>query len=107
MVFVGMVLVGVLAGTAYVAQAKSSESNDAEAVTQASVSMNKAIEIALEQVPGNVVGAEFENDDGQALWEVEILAANKEVYELEIDAASGKVLKQKKDEDDDEKDDRD
>jgi len=100
MVLVGMVLLGALAGTAYVVQAKSSESEDAQAVTQASVSMNRAIEIALQQVPGNVVGAEFEREDGQSLWEVEILAANKEVYELEIDATSGKVLKQKKDDDD-------
>jgi len=107
MVLVGMVLLGALAGTAYIAQAKNSESEDARAVTQATVSMNKAIEIAQQQVPGDVVGAEFENEDGQILWEVEILAANKEVYELEIDATSGKVLKQKKDHDDDDEGDRD
>ena len=103
-----MVIAGALLGTAHGVQAKSSESEEAQAVTQASVSMNSAIEIALQQVPGNVIGAEFENEDGQIVWEVEILAANKEVYELEIDATSGKVLEQKKDDDDeDEDDDRD
>jgi len=107
MVITGMVLLGALAGTAYVAQAKNSESEDAQAVTQASVSMNKAIEIALQQVPGNVVGAEFESEDGQTVWEVEILAANKDIYELEIDAASGKVIKQEKEDDDDDEEDED
>ena len=104
-----LVIVGALAVGAYVVQAKFSESDNAEAVMQAKVSMINAIEIALLKVPGYAIEAEFESDDGKILWEVEILATNKEVYELEIDATSGKVVNQKKDEDDedDEEGDRD
>jgi len=103
-----MVIVGILAGTEYIVQAKFSESDNAEAVMQAKVSMINAIEIALLQVPGNAIGAEFESDDGKILWEIEILATNKKVYELEIDATSGKVVNQKEDEDDEEgEDDKD
>ena len=110
-IIIAVVIIGTFAGTAYVVQAKKSESENVEAVTQVNVSLSKAIEIALQQVPGHVVGVEFENDDGNTLWEVEVFSSEKAVFELEIDATSGKVLKKQNEEDeendDDDNDDRD
>ncbi|GJL77738.1 MAG: hypothetical protein NPINA01_07270 [Nitrospinaceae bacterium] len=102
---IAILIVSSFAGTAYIVQAKNSESENVEAVTQAKVSLNKAIEIALQQIPGNVVSVEFENDDGQTVWEVEVLAKNSEVNELKIDANSGEILKHEKEDNDDDEDD--
>ncbi len=96
---------GGLAGTAYAVQAKDSADNDAKSAAEATITLNSALEIALQSVPGTAVGVEFENEDGIALWEVEILASNQQVYDLEIDAISGEVLKNKIDKDDREEDD--
>lgn len=90
-----------LAGVAYGAQAKESEKNDALSAAQASVTINSAIDRALAKVPGIVVAAEYENEDGKAVWEVEVLAANKSVHDLTIDASNGKILSNQNDSDDD------
>ena len=70
------------------------ETKKAAAIAAASVTMENAVEIALQTVPGDVIGAEFELEHGQAVWEVEILAASQQFYELEIDATSGQLLRQ-------------
>jgi len=44
-----------------------------------------------------VTEAEFSNDKGKAIWEIEMVANDNQVYELEIDATIGKVLSQKLD----------
>lgn len=87
-----------LMGTAFVAQADNkSRSQDAQAISTASVSINKAVEIALAAVPGAVTEAEFEVEDGKSIWEVEVLDANQQMYKIEIDANSGDVLENKLD----------
>jgi len=89
---------GGLISTAFVAHAhKRDHSQDVQAVSTASVSINKAVEIALAAVPGSVTEAEFEVEDGKSIWEVEVLDANQQMFEIEIDATSGEVLKQELD----------
>lgn len=73
---------------------------DAESFTPPAVSgtitREKAQEIALAKVPGakaeHIVKLELDRDDGQLIYEVEIVC-NAMEYELEISAADGKVLK--------------
>ena len=100
-----------LAVTTYLVQAHEANSNDADIIKQANVTLYNAVEIALQQVPGSVVATSLENEGGKGRWEVEVLAKNNQVYDLDIDADSGKILKQEKDErdesDDGEHDDRD
>lgn len=86
-----------LIGAAFSIQAKDSHAvNDALAVTTAYVKFEQAVSIALQTVPGGtVVKAEFDNDDGQEVWEVEIVGTDKQqVYEVKIDANSGAVIMQ-------------
>ena len=52
----------------------------------------EVIEIALTEVPGEVVEVEFETEDGIDIYEVEILTADGEEMEVEIDANTGEVL---------------
>lgn len=55
----------------------------------------KALEIALEQVPGatveNIVEWDRDNDRGRLKYECEILYQNQE-YDFEIDATDGSIL---------------
>jgi uncharacterized protein YpmB len=57
-----------------------------------SVTMEDAIKTATTQFPGKVLEAELESEDGQAVYEVEIVNASGETREFEIDAQSGKIL---------------
>ena len=66
-------------------------------IADASVQVNDAIQIATAAVPGKVYEAEFELEGKQAVWEVEILTAENQRVEVEIDANTGDILKQKVD----------
>ena len=57
-----------------------------------SVTMEAAIKTATTQFPGKVLEAELENEDGKAVYEVEIVNTSGEIREFEIDAQSGKIL---------------
>lgn len=100
-----VVIGGTLAGTALVAQAKTNTPDDAIAATSVAVTMDQAVAIATQAVQGSASKAEFENEDGKLMWEVEVVGANKQVYDFKIDATSGKVLKQELDKADHENED--
>lgn len=60
--------------------------------TEASLSEAQAIEIALAAVPGTVEETELERDDGQLIYEIEILSADGTEMEVEISAETGEIL---------------
>jgi len=93
---------GALLGTAVVANAGNRDKliDEVAAMNEASIKMNKAVEIALATIPGAAKEAEFEVEDGKSIWEVEVVNADKQVFEVEIDAMSGEVLKQELDDGD-------
>jgi uncharacterized membrane protein YkoI len=43
--------------------------------------------------PGQVLGVELERDDGRWIYEIKLLQAGGGLLKLEVDAASGQVLK--------------
>ena len=53
--------------------------------------------IALERVPGQVVKAELDYDDGMLVYEIDIRTAEGHKYEVKIDANTGAVLRVKLD----------
>ena len=59
------------------------------------ISMEKAKEIALKEVKGNIVSTEIEKEDGMDKYEI-IIQAKDGKYEVEIDKATGKVLEVEK-----------
>lgn len=67
------------------------EKNDVANLSTA-VTMEEAINTATTQFPGKVLEAELENEEGKAIYEVEIVNAAGETREFEIDAQSGKIL---------------
>ncbi|MDE7311333.1 MAG: PepSY domain-containing protein [Eubacterium sp.] len=61
------------------------------------IGLEKAKQIALDAVPGaTVYKAEYDVDDGVAVYEVELIKGNYE-YEFKIDANTGAILEQDKD----------
>lgn len=80
----------------------------AQSDTTAAPALNEAqaIEIALAEVPGEVVETELENEDGIQVYEIEILTAEGKEMEVEVHAGTGEVLEvEAEDDDDDDKED--
>ncbi len=50
--------------------------------------------IALSAVPGEVLQVDLEAEDGQDIYEIKILTKTGRVIEVEIEAATGSILKQ-------------
>ena len=102
-----LLIASTLAGTAYIAQAARKDiENDANKVKTSAVSMIEAVNTALVKVPGTPSKAEFESEDNQTVWEIEIVS-DKGVFDVQVDAVNGTILKQAADHaDHDENDDR-
>lgn len=98
------VVVGLLTSTAFIVGAKNVEHNDALAIQSATVTLHEAVMTALKLVLGKAVKAAFSNDDQLAVWEVEIVSVDQQVYDLEIDANHGTVVKHSLDNVDNESD---
>ncbi len=60
--------------------------------TAATISIDQAINTALENFPGKVIEAELEKKYDKVVWEVEILTADQAVKVVHIDAGSGSVI---------------
>lgn len=60
--------------------------------TSTNISADRAMQIALQQVPGSVIAIELDADDGVVYWELEIRSDGGMLYDVEIDANSGRVL---------------
>jgi uncharacterized membrane protein YkoI len=58
----------------------------------AKVTIDEAIKMASEKVPGKVVEAELEKKHDTLVWEVEVVTAENKVMEVHIDAVSGAVI---------------
>lgn len=87
--------------------ADSDNAATAAAQQNAKISMIQAINIAEQATGGKSAEAEFELEDGTAIYEVEIAMADGSEVEVTIDAQSGSILSQEVEDEDDEKDDDD
>lgn len=70
------------------------------AMKQAKVTLTSAMQKATQSVNGKVIGVEFELEKGQALYDIEVVKDNQ-VYDVSIDANTGKVLSSQVDMEDD------
>lgn len=59
--------------------------------------LEQIIKAAQREHPGRVIEVELESEDGRHVYEVELLDARGEVWELYFDAASGALIKREKD----------
>lgn len=65
----------------------------AELSSMAQITMDKAVEIALQRVPGKAVEAEIEKEDGRAVYEIKIIDTTNNKRKVHVDARTGDVMK--------------
>lgn len=71
--------------------------NDAAGVVSLKISAQKAMDLALAKIKGTVSKVEFEEKNSKSIWEVEVVTNDKNVFDLEVDANTGEILKQQLD----------
>ena len=64
----------------------------AELPALAKITFTQALAAALARVPGGVIKAELEVEDGNLVYSFEIVNAQQKVAEVEVDAGNGQVL---------------
>ncbi len=62
-------------------------------VDLAKTSLDSAVKAAITAVPGKVLKAELENENGYLVYGVEVAKADRQIADVKIDAGNGKVLK--------------
>ena len=91
-----LVLVKTLLGILFLVFSPSWANDDhgekSQLAHEASISIEQAIETAKGKVSGKVIEAELETEHDTTVWEVEIVTSKNELFEVHIDAASGKVI---------------
>lgn len=60
------------------------------------INSEAAIQIALQQVPGQVIKVELDYENGILVYEIDILTISG-VYEVHVDAITGQILKIERD----------
>lgn len=63
----------------------------------AKVTFVQAAQHALAEVPGKVLKAELEDENGFLVYGVEVVTADRTVVDVKVDAGSGKVLAKERD----------
>jgi len=76
------------------------KSDEAGLVEMAKISMDNAINAALKEVPGKVLRAELENENGYLVYGVEIVKADQQIMVVKVDAGNGLILRTDKDKQD-------
>ena len=109
MVIGGVVLTALIVVSGVLAQqAKDNGSIEVRGHTETAlaqmekVSLDSAVKTALKAVPGKVLKAELENENGYLVYGIEIARADNQMVDVKIDAGNGKVLKLEPDKKDNE-----
>lgn len=63
------------------------------------VSLQQAQDIALKRVPGQVLHVDMDLDHGVLVYEIFILTSQNRIFEVEVLAKSGKILKVEEEDD--------
>lgn len=61
------------------------------ALKQAKISLNDAMQQAIQRVNGQVIDAEFELEKGRAFYDIEVQSDNQ-IYDISIDANTGHII---------------
>jgi len=80
------------------------KANQSEYAKEAKITMAEARATALKRVPGTILEEELEKEKGRLQYAFDICSENKQIYDVEIDAKTGEVLKAGLDDEDDDDD---
>ncbi|MFB7432077.1 PepSY domain-containing protein [Streptomyces microflavus] len=72
------------------------------------ITLDQAVAAALKSAPGTVTEAGLDDDDddhdGRTVWELDVYGSDKTWHDVTVDATTGKVLKTREDDDNDDRD---
>jgi hypothetical protein len=71
-------------------------SREAQWVNVAKITLDDAMDKALEKTPGKALSAELKGANGHLLYEVEIVKADDQIMEVLVDAETGRILEARK-----------
>ena len=63
-------------------------------VNSVNTDLKTATDLALTAVPGMIVEAELERENGHFVWEIEIVDSNQQRVSVELDGQSGEIIEQ-------------
>ncbi|MEO6589946.1 MAG: PepSY domain-containing protein [Pyrinomonadaceae bacterium] len=81
------------------------QANMAKYSKEAKITLEQAKAIALKRIPGEITDADLEKERGKLQYAFDIKSPDGKVYDVEVDAKSGKILKAVLDTEDDEDED--
>jgi len=84
------------AGLAY-AKTTSGENDAVTDLSKAKISLTQAIGAAESQAGGKATKAELEGERGSVRYQVEVVTPDNKVFDVQVDAADGKVMSSKQD----------
>jgi uncharacterized membrane protein YkoI len=83
----------------------SQKANQEKYAKQAKITMDEAKAIALKAKNGTISDQELEKKKGRILYSFDVRTADGKVFDIEVDAKTGKVLKVEEDKEDEQDDD--
>lgn len=87
------VILAVGGGVAFAKSGTAGDDNDAITdLARAKITLVQAVAAAEHHAGGRATAAELETEKGKTLYEIEVVAANKAVYDVTVDAGTGKVV---------------
>ena len=69
------------------------ENREAAQADSAKITVQQAINAAMSHQGGTVLRTELQNEDDFLVYNVELVSADKKVYEIKVDAGDGKILR--------------
>ncbi|SEM01368.1 Peptidase propeptide and YPEB domain-containing protein [Paenisporosarcina quisquiliarum] len=57
------------------------------------ITLEQAMSIALQRISGEIVHVDLDMEDGILVYEVFIMTSNNQIFEVEIHARTGNILK--------------
>lgn len=90
--FLGLLLVSLPNDSEAKKKKGDKEKEMVELATTTKVSIEEAIKIVTAKIPGTVIEAELEKEDGKTVWEVKVVTAKGELKEVYVDVQSGKIV---------------
>lgn len=83
---------------------EAKRANIAKYSKEAKITLEQAKAIALKRVPGEITDADLEKERGRLQYAFDIKSADGKVYDVEVDAKTGKIIKAVLDTEDDDDD---
>ena len=63
------------------------------------ITLEQAMNIALQRIPGEIVHVDLDMEDGLLVYEVFIMTPSNQIFEVEVHARTGNVIKIEQEED--------